>query len=598
MLACGCQVFSAILQRKRIMKILLVHPDDSVEVGAWSGMKWDLVVDLGWSGRQAYSLQIERLGFRVCSIYDLLDHEQHRRRMSELLALGLGQLVDSESVDWWDAFSPFPYQHVEQLMLFAAVAEQIPEHAEIFATSHHFTLGALSLLLKRGTKNREIKSFSGERRLGVRAKFGRYLKAGFAFRPSQLTEIAFDKWDTDYHLRRHFARSPKTLSTPAILLPTAYVNVSRAQTALARMLPHRRFLFVITRNSGRLQDLPANVELRSLASYAPRSLPATGEEYARRLSRWQNVQNDLFETNSVLGSANKLHWFDGFANFLKSGLRVRDAWREVLVREPITAVLSADENNPYTRLPIWLARSRKLRTVFSDHGALNMSFGIRRPVSDTYLMNGEMARDYWVSWCGQSPDRAVVGGAADVQNRLPSSSQTKRDWIVFYSECYELSFGRTQVLYAELLPELCSLAARMNRKVIVKLHPFESFRMRRALVERVLSAEQRSLVEIREGPMTPELFSRAWCSLTVESSVAVESTINGVPCFLCSWFDASWYDYGKQYAKYSAGYALDSPQRIREIPRLIEQCQITEATRQSLQTLINPERLESVLSGK
>jgi len=364
------------------------------------------------------------------------------------------------------------------------------------------------------------------------------------------------------------------------------------------MLPHRRFLLVVTRNNGRLQDLPGNVELRSLASYAPRSLPATGEECARLLSRWQNMQNDLFGTNSVLGLAHKLHWFDGFANFLKSGLGVRDAWREVLVREPIAAVLSADENNPYTRLPIWLARTRKLRTVFSDHGALNMSFGIRRPVSDTYLMNGEMARDYWVSWCGQSPDRVVVGGAAEVQNPLPSSSRTKRDWIVFYSECYELSSGRTQVLYAELLPELCSLAARMNRKVIVKLHPFESFRMRRALVDRVLSAEQRSLVEIREGPMTPELLSRAWCSLTVESSVAVESTLNGLPCFLCSWFDASWYDYGKQYAKYSAGYPLDSPQRIREIPRLIEQCQITEATRQSLQTSISPERLESVLSWK
>ena len=98
--------------------------------------------------------------------------------------------------------------------------------------------------------------------------------------------------------------------------------------------------------------------------------------------------------------------------------------------------------------------------------------------------------------------------------------------------------------------------------------------------------------------MTPDLFARAWCSLTVESSVAVESTLHGVPCFLCSWFDASWYDYGKQYAKYSAGYPLDSPQRIGEIPQLLEQIQITEATRRGLHTAISPERLESVLSGK
>jgi len=67
---------------------------------------------------------------------------------------------------------------------------------------------------------------------------------------------------------------------------------------------------------------------------------------------------------------------------------------------------------------------------------------------------------------------------------------------------------------------------------------------------------------------------------------------------LCSWFDASWYDYSKQYAKYSAGYPLESPQRIREIPELLKQFRITEATHRNLHTSISPERLESVLSGK
>lgn len=579
------------------MKILLVHPDDSVEVGEWAGTRWDLAVDLGWSGRHAYSRQTERLGFRVFSIYDLLDHEQHRCRMREILALGLDQLLDSESVDWWDLFSAYAYPQLEQLMLLSALAEQIPEDAEIFATSPHLTLRALSLLLSR-----EIKSFSlgyqtSDRRAGFRARSRRYLKAAFALRPSQLTEIAFDKWDTDYRLRRHFAYPPKTSSTPAILLPSAYANVSRAQVAYARMLPHRRFLLVVTRRNGRLEELPGNVELRSLASYAPRSLPSTGQERVQLLARWQEMQKDLFDSNQVLGLARKLDVFDGFENILKPALRVRDAWREVFVREPITTVLSADENNPFTRLPIMLARSRKLRTVFCDHGALNMSFGIRRASSDTYLLKGDMARDYAVGWCGLSPSKIVVGGPSEAHTSSPSSNRTERDWIVFYSEAYELSSARTQIFYAELLPELCLLARRMNRKVIIKLHPFESLRMRKVLVDRVLSTEQRSLVDIREGPMTPDLFQRAWFSLTVESSVAVESTANGVPCFLCSWFDASWYDYSKQYAKYFAGYPLDSPLRIREIPQLLEQFQVTEATRRGLQTPISPEDLESVLSG-
>jgi hypothetical protein len=581
------------------MKILLVHPDDSAEIGAWTGTRWDCAVDLGWSGRHAYSQQAERLGFRVFSIYDLLDHEQHRCRIRQILALGLDQLVDSESVDWWDVFSAYPYPRLEQLMLLSALAEQIPDHAEIFATRPHFMLPALSLLLNRDAKNREIKSFSAERRTGFQARSRHYLKAAFAFRPSQLTEIAFDKWDMDYRLRRHFARFPKIRieSTPAILLPSAYVNVSRVQVACARMLPHRRFLQIVTRRNGRLQKLPDNVEFRSLASYAPPSLPATGEECARLLARWQEVQNGLFETNAVLALAKALHVFDGFAGFLKRGLRVRDAWREAFTREAITAVLSADENNPYTRIPIMLARSRKLHTVFCDHGALNMSLGIRRPVSDTYLMKGDMARNYGIGWCGLAAGKIVVGDPSETPRLLPSAQRTKKDWIVFYSEAYELLSARTQTFYAELLPELCSLARSTNRKVIVKLHPFESFRMRKALVDRMLSAEQRGLVEMREGPMTADLFERAWFSLTLESSVAVESTINGVPCFLCRWFDPSWYDYGKQYAKYSAGYPLDSPQRIREIPQLLEQFQVTETTRRGLHTSISPERLESVLSG-
>jgi len=585
------------------MKILLAHPGDSVEVGPWAETQWDLVVDLGWSGRHAYSRQSERLGFRVFSIYDLLDHEQHRSRLRELLAVGLGQLVDSEAVDWWDAFSVHPYPQLEQLLLLSALAEQIPEHAEIFATSPHVALQALSLRSNGKINDREIRSFSEVRQAGdggtvFQRRSRRYLKAAFTFRPSQLAEIAFDKWDVDYRLRRHFVRSSKRSPTPAILLPSAYVNVSRAQVEYARMLPHRRFLLIFTRGSGRLEQLPGNVELRSLAAYALPLLASTDDERTTLLARWHEVQNDLFDTNPILRLAKQLHLFDGFANFLRGGLGVRDAWGEVFAKEPITAVLSADENNPYTRLPIWLARSRKLRTVFCDHGALNMSLGVRRPVSDAYILRGDMARDYCAASCGLSADKIVVGGPAETYKPLPSAHQSERDWIVFYSEAYELSSSRAQTLYAELLPELCLLAEQTNRKVIVKLHPFESLRMRKALVKSALSAEQRAFVAIREGPMTPDLFARAWCSLTVESSVAVESTINGVPCFLCCWFDASWYDYGRQYAKYSAGYALDSPRQICEIPRLLEQFQITEATRQGLQVSISPEHLDSVLSGK
>jgi hypothetical protein len=581
------------------MKILLVHPEDWVEVGEWAGTRWDWAVDLGWSGRHVYAEKTARLGFRVFSIYDLLDHEFHRCRMRELMALGFDQVVDSQSVDWWDILSPHFYDGLEQLLLLSALVEQIPANAEIFATRPYFSLHAVSLLLSRAGKNSDIKSFSKERSAdAISARSRRYLKAAITLRPSQIGEIAFDKWDSDYRLRRNFARSPKPSLGPVILLPSAYGNVSRAQISYARMLPHRRFLLVVTRRNGALRDLPGNVEIRRLAGYAPRRLRSTHEESLGLLARWRDIENEQLEANNIARIARELDLFADFPTLLKNMLGVRDAWSEVLAREPIRAVLSGDENNPTTRLPIVLARTRKLRTVFCDHGALNMSFGIRRPASDTYLMRGEMARDYGVNWCGLAADKVRVGGAAEAPEPTSASNRSKRDWIVLYSEAYELWDGRTRSLYAELLPELCLLAGKTNRKIIVKLHPFESLRMRKSIVNQVIPGEQRGLIELRDGAMTAELFERAWCGLTVESSVAVENTTNGVPCFLCSWFDPSWYDYGRQYAKFSAGYPLDSPRRIREIPQLLEGIQITEATRQRLHMTINAGELDSLLSGR
>ncbi len=125
------------------MNILLVHPDDSIEespaeAGAWAGIRWDLVVDLGWSGRHAYSLQAASRGFRLFSIYDALDHDQHRRRIRELLALGWDQLLDSESVDWWETYAVHPFSQLEEIMLVSALAEQIPESRRDFRDSSSF----------------------------------------------------------------------------------------------------------------------------------------------------------------------------------------------------------------------------------------------------------------------------------------------------------------------------------------------------------------------------------------------------------------------------------------------------------------------------
>ena len=61
---------------------------------------------------------------------------------------------------------------------------------------------------------------------------------------------------------------------------------------------------------------------------------------------------------------------DPFPGWIRDGLSARDAWREVLEREPVGGVLCGDDSNLYTRLPVLLAVRRKITDRgFSSRGA-------------------------------------------------------------------------------------------------------------------------------------------------------------------------------------------------------------------------------------
>jgi hypothetical protein len=569
------------------MKIFLLHPNDHAESGPWQSTHWDWIVDLGWAGQPAYADLANRLRCKTSSIRNILDHKNHLLRLQGLWKPGLGTLVDDAGVDWWDLFFPLPYTGFEEGMLAACLAEQIPCNAEVAASRPHFIVHALSKLL-----GREVKTFAPENN----SLLTRYARAASTFRPRQILEIALDKWDTDYRLRRHISPLAKPSTEPVVLLPSSYVNVSRSQVAYARMLPQQRFLLVVTRHNGSLVDLPANVELRSLASYAPQPfLPATEREYIHLLESWRKLQPQLSENSRALALTIKLGVFNGFPAFLKNGLRIRDAWQSVLSREPVQAVLSGDENNPLTRLPTLLARAKAIQTVVCEHGALNLGFALRPPVSAICLVQGEMSHDYMTTFCGLQHDHILIGAAA--AKKVPLESKEKRDRIVYFSTAYEELSGRTERFYLEILPELCSLASKTGRRVIIKLHPFESLRERKRMVARLLSPGHQSLIELREGSPTPDLFDRAWFSLTVDSSVAVECTLQAVPCFMCRWLDVSWYEYGTQFAKFSAGRILHAPEEIAGIPNLLQNFDAGSAITERLVTPIRPDDLKAILSG-
>jgi hypothetical protein len=414
---------------------------------------------------------------------------------------------------------------------------------------------------------------------------------------SQVLEIALDKWDTDYRWRRFLYRSqPDSSSRPSVLLPSAYRNVTRVVSGYARMLPDSAFRLVTTRRGCVNNDLPPNVAHTSLASYAPIPRNRRTEAEIASLTSQLTQLSGRIDGSQLLSSAHLLGMFSDLPLGLRNGLRVRDAWRQVFEREPICSVLCADENNLYTRLPALLARRRGVRTVYCAHGALDVNVLIRGICSDTYLVKGEMEKDYLVRRCEVPSERIIIGAAAGRDSSLQRGPAGDQTHIVFFSEAYELYSGRTESLYREVLPRLCSVARCHGRKVLLKLHPFESKSGRLQLVDRLLSSGDRILLEVSNEPVSEQLFQRTWFSLTVESSVAVECALVGVPCFLCGWFDLDLHAYIKAYEAFGAARILKGPEEIDRIPGTLSSNVLSAHIRNRICQPATPGQLKAILN--
>jgi hypothetical protein len=571
------------------MRILVVHPEDSVIEGPWAVSRWDLIVDLGWAGSFQCGVWGAKLGCPVRSLWDFANWHEDVPRLPKLCGIGNDRLVDAEGIDWWELLAPNSYQRVYEFILLQKLAREIQIPVEIRITRPHPSGDALGALL-----NVNIVPFVAHSERSVAARFGRFTKKLRALTSAQIVQIAFDKWDSDYGLRRYFPRGVRsTGSGTKILLPSAYRNVSSVLTKYAELLPNRNFLLVTTRASGVVKKLPSHIRRATLAAYAPRPRNnATEREIANLTRQWRILKKKLYEAHPNLPRNEGL--FEGFDSILRNCLRMRDAWRGVFERENIDSVLCADENNPYTRVPVLLARRRGVHTVYCSHGALDSTILLRGICCDTYLVKGEMERDYLNRECRVAQDRIFVGAPPGSRFAVQERPGTH---IVFFSEPYELYYGRTETLYREVLPRLCAIGREHGRKVMLKLHPFESLTARSELANRVLTAGDRALLEVTAEPFSEQLLQKIWFSLTVESSVAVECALAGIPSFLCGWFDIDLYSYGKQYEKFGAARILARPEDISHVPTMLESRRIGPLDRERLYDPITRENLEAVLSG-
>lgn len=563
------------------MKAVLFHPADDPLAPRWTEEKWDAAFDLGWAGEESYHRWQHRLGCPVASLGKLETDEFCEVR--EALSSGSGFLKDEHGLDWWELIAVDFHQQLQELVRLRKFALELSPNDEVFITRDCFQARALELI----ANFRVHRLTTGN---PVYKKASQYARALQKLSASQLLEIAADKYDTGYRVRRHIAARPKASSASVVLLPSAYGNVTRTELQYAEMLPDEKFLLITTRRSGRPAATPNNVIVEELASYAGNR--ACLAETESLLKKWIQLKRRL-ESHPLFSVLIRCGLLEPVPKLLREGLMVRDAWLNVFKRLKISAVLCADDANRFTQLPLLIAGKKGLPAIACHHGALDGRHRIRPSAGYPFLAKGQMEQDYIVRVCGVDAERVEIGAPGKVKQFL-SRTQQKRS-IVFFSEPYEVSGGRCREFYMEILPRLKQLAADMECELIVKLHPFESPGQRKRLVQAALGARKLSGVRIIAGPLTEALVKDALCAITILSTTAVECTLLGVPTFLCGWLDYSDYGYLQQFAKFGAGTELNAAEELSRIPAMLED--VSQARAGALWQPIAPERLRSLLTG-
>ncbi|MGD0507161.1 MAG: hypothetical protein ABSA27_05155, partial [Terriglobales bacterium] len=512
------------------MRVLLLHPDDDFH-GSWTSQQWDSVVDLGRAPKSFYDERSAALGCPVFSIFDLAVEVEDMQIWRHLLEFGMGRVVDNFGIDWWDVIGLMLQPELQDVRLALRLAEKLSRCRTLAVSRPSVTAEVLRLqlgiplqVLHRGLRERLVPSILRRRAVAV---------ANLSL--VQLRQVVYDKYDPRYRWRRRFAGSPaqssKWKSEPVVLLPSAYSNVTKTALGYAGILPDKKFLLVLARESGAVSPLPANVQTARLAGFATKTLDR--KELQKLEVCWTQMEQSL-QAHPAFRLPVQLGILKKGPRWLRWGVAIRDAWIQVFETRSVVGCLSADDSNPYTRIPLLLARERKIPAVACHHGALDCRMACKNPQFSNYLAKGEMERDYLERICGVDAGRIRIGAASLPRENAPVWSE-HAPWITFFTEPYETDSWRVETIYREVLPRLCAVARAVGKSVVLKLHPFESARQRRRLVARTLSVADGKLVSVTDAPLSPEIFQQTWCAVTVESTVAFECASVGIPAFLCGW---------------------------------------------------------------
>jgi hypothetical protein len=576
------------------MKVLILHPEDRLKL---SRTHYDLVVDLGRAPSATYESWGRQSKYQVVSLFDFAEENEDFNRIRFLTRLGGESLVDRLGIDWWPMLLPEIVPRIGQQLLIYRLSQYINTECEIYSSRSDYRSAALHAFLGGRLINLE-----GSLRTVVR-RLRHYSAVATNFEASQILQIAQDKFDRERFIRRRFGRPPRGSSRPTILLPSAYTNVSHMVLSYTQLLPDEQFLLVCARDNAKLRELPANVQMKSLDPYF--SAPDVSE-ISSLSKRWEALRTRLVDSAPEYKSGDAMGLFDRIPSLLHWEITIRDAWKRLFDSENIRSCFSADHTNPYTRIPLLLARHAGIPAVASHHGALDVWMAMTTHDADCYVAKSEMEYDHMTRVCGINSGKVLqVAPPHSVESFLrhgdseiaPSLDIQKKRWLVFFTEPYGLGSWRVEELYRELLPPLSALAERCGLKLVFKLHPFESERGHRNLLGRLLPREKVRGIGIMTGPISEELWRNAKIALTVQSSVALECVARGIPIFLCGWLGDSVPSYIQQYQRFGIGHLLENVGQIWDIPNILESAPTQLNPRHNSPNPVATETLRELLLG-
>jgi hypothetical protein len=539
------------------MKVLMLHPEDALPQSY--PVRWDLVIDIGRAPAGTYERWSKQAGCSVISIYDYAEETEDLYRLRELLRLGTGRVVDQWGIDWWEVLSLEIALDLQQLVLIHRLSKELHPKCALYSSRPQFLATAMQSVLKARLITLETRIQS------VIHRSQHYQRMVSNLDAIQLLDVLENKFDGEHLIRRHFTRRGHVSGQPLILLPSAYINVSRTALSYAEMLPDHQFLLVHSRNNAKLTSLPKNVRSASLTPYF---VCSDKQETASLIELWNSLRKEL-TAREEFNTANAVGVLGRVPALLRWGIALRDAWTQIFESENVTACLSADDSNPPSSIPLIMAKKRGLPALACHHGALSYMMAIKANYADFYLVKNEMERDYLKRICQVAPEKFVV--AAPVRTKpspLQCAARRRAPWLVFFTEPYASYGWRGDEVYRDLLPRLRSLAKACEMKLVFKLHPFETVKGCRKMLRRIISKHERE-IEVLAGETSDRLWNNTRVALTVQSSVALECAALDIPVFLCAWLRDSYSGYVSQYARFNVGYVLTCPEQIAEIPGLL-----------------------------